>query len=143
MRTHTRSNPFFDTHSVLLFAALAAGGVVATQAHSADNAAPRSAASVIAQATPSSGSRATLTAPPAATNPANKPPAMSQKNDAPPMTTSPAFGPTSNADQATGGATNPDKRPEIDATRPTTAAKMAADRTADRKKARTKPAPIK
>lgn len=97
MRTSARSNPFFDTRSVLLFAAISMGGAAAMHAHAA-------------------GAKAS---PPAAANPANATPAMAQSRDAPPMPTSPAFGPrTKNADKGTGAADKPDERPEIKATEP-------------------------
>ncbi len=102
MRTSIRSNQFFDTRSVLLFAAISLGAGVALHVHAADST-------------------------PAAANPANQPPAMTHKKAPPPMTTSPAFGPTNKAAGA-GAAHNPDVRPEVTATMPSASAKDAFDR---------------
>jgi hypothetical protein len=104
MRTRSRSHNYFDTRSVLLFAALTLGGSAVLSARAA-------------QANPS---------PPAAANPANKAPAMANKNTPPPMTTSPAFGPTAQpgaagAAGATGAANDPNARPEIEASMPASA----------------------
>lgn len=104
MRTSARAHNYFDTRSVLLFAALSLGGGALLSAHAAE-------------AHPS---------PPAASNPANKAPAMANKNAPPPMTTSPAFDPAARAG-STGAASKPDERPEIDATMPTSA-RTAFDR---------------
>lgn len=92
-------NQIFDTRSVLLFAVIAVGSAMAMHAQAADG--------------------AVTLAPPAAVNPANQPPAMAQSTDAPPLLTSPAFVPRQHADQHTGAANDPDKRPEITATEPT------------------------
>ncbi len=112
MRQSARNHHFFDTRSVMLFAALTMGGGVALQARAADGAPPSAAASK-AQPAP-------------AANPANRPPAMAHKNTPPPMTTSPAFGPAPKAEQS-GAAQNPDVRPSIAATMPTEA-RTAFDR---------------
>ncbi|AVO41069.1 EF-hand domain-containing protein [Simplicispira suum] len=104
MRTSARTHNYFDTRSVLLFAALSLGASAALNARAAE-------------ANPS---------PPAATNPANKAPAMANKNTSPPMTTSPAFGPAAKAG-STVAASNPSVHPEIDATMPTSA-RTAFDR---------------
>ena len=112
MRTSVPSLHFFDTRSVLLFAALTLGAGVALQARAAD-------------AAPAAATRA-QPAPPAAENSANRPPALVHKNTPPPMTTSPAFGPEAQAG-AVGDANHPDQRPEITATMPS-AARTAFDR---------------
>ena len=115
MRTRARSHNFFDTRSVLLFAALSLGAGVALHARAADKA-------------PTFGpGPLTQPAPPAAENPANRPPAMAHKNTPPPMTTSPAFGPAAKA-AGTGGAQNPDVRPEMAATMPSAKSKSAFDK---------------
>ena len=115
MLTSVRSTHFFDTRSVLLFAALTMGAGVALHARATD----------IAPATAVLGPHAQPT-PPAAENSANRPVAKAQKNTAPPMTESPAFGAATNAG-ATGDAKNSKQRLEINAAMPT-AARSAFDR---------------
>ena len=105
MHTSVRSLHIFDARSVLLFTAIAVSSGAAMRAHAAEKSAPHSF--VIAQA--------------------QSAPAVAQKSSAPPMTTSPAFGPGDKSGLATGGANNPDTRPEIEATSPS-AATTAFDR---------------
>lgn len=105
MRTSVRSLHFFDTRSVLLFAALTLGAGVALQARAADAAPVASTLGPLAQPAP---------------------PALAHKNTPPPMTTSPAFGPEAQPG-AVGAANDPDQRPEITATMPS-AARTAFDR---------------